>query len=242
MLRLLTCSGILLGAVACRPSTTRAQHAETTQRDSARERRANTSEETTQGASTLEHRANTSTVLRAPGGTVRTEVYPDLGITLNKGSTLQREWITVRDSLMPLDFVESNGLTTRHENGNYRYAAKYKLRARDSVTAFEVRCSLFDVWGSPIETVTHTAVEDLAAGQTKQYAPEWNLYSETEALAYYASLCFVARVRTKQGRVVAANMDPILLEAEKFSSRFTPANLEPAAIPPSGKPARPGTP
>jgi len=142
---------------------------------------------------------------------------------------------------MPLDFVEPDGVTTKYQSrgeftsGGYRYTANYRLVARDSIAAFEVRCSLFDVWGNPTRTVSHTEVEDLAPGPTKEYAPEWELYGENEASEYYASLCFVARVRTRQGRVVAANMDPILAEAEKFSSRFTPANLEPAAPLPSGK-------
>jgi hypothetical protein len=138
---------------------------------------------------------------------------------------------------MPLDFADTTGIRTiyaaggTYTSGEYRYTANYRLHAKEAITAFEVRCTIFDVWGEPLRTLSHTEVEDLPAGQTKPFAPEWRLYSENEASEYYGSLCFVARVRAVGGRIAAANMDPILTEATRFSLRFAAEDLEPSAAP-----------
>jgi hypothetical protein len=123
--------------------------------------------------------------------------------------------VQTRHFSIPRRTISRHAHACRYE---YHYTAKYRVAARDSIAAFEVRCSLFDVWGDPMGTLSDTEVEDIAAGQIKEYTPMWMVYSENDASRYYASLCFVARVRAKQGRVVAANMIPILVEAEKFSS------------------------
>lgn len=179
--------------------------------------------------STLEQRRNTSVIVRSAGGSARTNL--GYGIVLNDKSSLTREWITVHDSVLPLDFVGNPGIETNYLGSGYKYTAQYDLRAADTVRAFEVRCSVFDVWGAPLRTLSHTEVEDLPAGTTRRFQPRWDLYSENEASEYYASICFVARVRTASGRIVAANMDPIITEALHFSDRFAPADLEPRALP-----------
>ena len=44
---------------------------------------------------------------------------------------------------------------------------------------------------------------------------------------HYASIAYISRVRTKEGRVVEADSGPIVDEAKKFSKKFTSADLEP---------------
>jgi len=56
---------------------------------------------------------------------------------------------------------------------------------------------------------------------------EWNAFTENEVSEYYASIAFVARVRTQGGRVFNADTMRVLEEARKFSRKFSPENLEP---------------
>ena len=202
------------------------------QRRTARQEDAPHEDQKPETQSTLEARANTSTITRDTTDRMRLDL--GYGIAVNKGSKMQREWITVRDSVLPADFTGRVGIGTVYEStgqysSGYRYAAKYDLRARDSITAFEMRCSIFDIWGDPVRTLSHTEVEDIPAGVTRSYTPKWELYSENEASEHYASICFMARVRTASGRVVAANMTPIITEAVRFSKRFAASDLEPKA-------------
>ncbi len=62
----------------------------------------------------------------------------------------------------------------------------------------------------------------------RHYSPKWNLYSENEASEHYASIAFVATVRTSTGKVLDANMACILEEGKRFSSKFVAADLEPS--------------
>jgi hypothetical protein len=153
------------------------------------------------------------------------------GIRVNPRSGLEREWITVHDSLLPLDLEDNVGVRTVYE-GEYRYLSTYTVKARDSITAFEVRFVVFDIWGDPVRTLTTTEVQDIPAGATRADTGRWSVYSDNEVSEYYASNGFVARVRTKSGKVYAANMDPILAEATKFSGKFTAADLEARPQPP----------
>jgi hypothetical protein len=173
-------------------------------------------------ATTLEHRPNTSIMTRSDGGLVEDLGY---GISVRPKSTLKREWITVNDSTLPLELVGNIGVRPV-DGGSYGYVSRYTVRARDSITAFEVRFVVFNVWGDVIRTLSSTEVEDIPAGDEREVLEDWSVESEKEATGCYASLGFVARVRTKSGKVSAANMDPILREARKLSARVTAADLE----------------
>jgi hypothetical protein len=72
-----------------------------------------------------------------------------------------------------------------------------------------------------------SAVTNDISNPPKEFTGAWNAYSENEVSEYYASIAFVARVRTKAGRVFEANLTPVLEEARKLSKKFSPENLEP---------------
>jgi hypothetical protein len=175
-------------------------------------------------ATTLEHRRNTSIITRADGGLVEDLGY---GISVHPKSLLKRVWITVNDSVLPLHLVGNVGV--RPIDGGY--VSRYIVRARDSITAFEVRFVVFNVWGDVIRTLSGAQVQDIDAGDDREVLEDWSVDSQKEATECYASLGFVARVRTRSGKVYAANMDPILDVARKLSAKFTAADLEPSPQP-----------
>lgn len=55
----------------------------------------------------------------------------------------------------------------------------------------------------------------------------WTVSSENEVEEHYASIAYVARVRLASGRVLEGSTDRVVEEARKFSSKFTPADLDP---------------
>jgi len=176
------------------------------------------------------------TVTRAPGGSIQTPL--GYGIVVAKDSTLQREWIAVHDASVPIQFDGTPGVITpftrggEYSNGEYRYQAKFVLRASADVRAVQVRFLTFDVWGSHIQTLSYEEVADVAAGTAKEVTGQWRLFSENDAEKFYASIAYVSRARLKDGRVIAAKDDPVIEEARKFSAKFTAQDLEPGSRPP----------
>jgi hypothetical protein len=164
-----------------------------------------------------------TTVTRDSGGSVRTPL--GYGIVLNKESSLAREWVTLHDPAMPADLIGTVGLRTVYR-GEYRYETGFTLQARADLSAIEVRFLTFDVWGDHVRTLSMPRIADLAPGESRMEA-NWSL-SENEASAHYASIAYIARIRTKSGRVIEAKADNVMDEAKRLSATFTQTALEPS--------------
>lgn len=167
------------------------------------------------------------TTTRGSGGSIQTPL--GYNIILNQGSSLEREWLTVHDPASPLALPGTIGIKTTYVSersvGTYEYAAIFAAEASEPIVAFEIRFLLFDVWGNHLTTLSMTEIVDFVG--PKEMSGTWKVYSENEVSKYYASIAFVARARTKGGRVFEANLAPVLEEARKLSRKFSPENLEP---------------
>jgi hypothetical protein len=177
-----------------------------------------------------------ATIERGAAGTIRTNL--GYGIVLNKDSSLEREWVTVNSPTVPAKLVGAAPVVTTYKSaaysGTYQYEAQFEIDAQEALSAIEVKFLTFDVWGDHKRSLSSTDVLDVPAGRRKVSAA-WPLHSENEASEHYASIAYVARVRTKQGRVIAADLAPVIAEAKKFSAKFNPASLEdvaPSPLPP----------
>jgi hypothetical protein len=172
--------------------------------------------------------AQAQTVTATPGGTIRTPL--GRGIVLNKESSIERVWICVQDPAMPVEFKDPVGVktvyTSRGDGGEYEYSAVVHLIARQPVSVVEVRFLLFDIWGQGTKNLVITEIMDLQPGMTKEINPKWRLPSETEAAQYYASIAYISRVRTKDGRVLATNSELVLEQARKLSAQFKEVDPE----------------
>ena len=170
--------------------------------------------------------AQTATAI--PGGTMRTSL--GRGIVLNKESSLERVWIYIQDPAIPVEFKNPVGITTtytlRGEAGAYEYSSVVHLTAREPISAVEIRFLLFDIWGQKTKSLIITEIAELTPGTTKELNPKWGLPSETEAAQYYASIAYISRVRTKDGRVLAANSEFVVEQARKFSEQFKEVDIE----------------
>jgi hypothetical protein len=176
---------------------------------------------------------------RADGGSVSIDL--GYGIVLAKGSSLHREWIAVHDSAFPADLEGSPGIRTIYTN-NYRYRADFTLVTRAAVRAFEVRFLTFDVWGNHVRNLRFEEVTDVPANASRKFQGTWSLHSESDAKRHYASIAYVSRVRLEDGRVLVANNEPVLVEARKFSSKFTAEDLDPSPSPKEASPSAEGSP
>lgn len=156
------------------------------------------------------------------------------GLLVNKDSTLHYEWIIIDDPRMPATFTGVCGVTPAYDALNsseysqsYTYVAKYEWQAGDTpLSAIEIRFLTFDVWGSHVRTLCAEEIKDIAPGSKQREESTWRLYSDSEAWHHFASIAYVARVRTRGGAVINADADVILREAQRFTEKFTEADLE----------------
>ena len=152
-------------------------------------------------------------------------------------SSLQMEWIVIDDPRLPIQFVEACGVIPSIDSehmlgmgggGDFCYQADIAAEVADVfVTAFEMRFLLFGVWGYHARTLSAVEVKDLEQGRHHEDKYKWTLFSEAEGREHYASIGYIARVRTNEGKVLLADTEFILREAQRFSEKFTEDDLEP---------------
>jgi hypothetical protein len=172
-------------------------------------------------------------VKRGSSGSIRTTL--GYGIVLNKESSLDREWVVVNPSDVPAAIVGPAGLVTTFNTGSYRYKVAAEVESKEPLTAIEISFLTFDVWGNHDRNLATRNIVDFGPGR-RVFDGEWTVGSENEASEFYASIAFISRVRTKAGRVIVADVAPIVEEARKFSARFSASDIEPVR-PPSPSPA-----
>ncbi len=165
------------------------------------------------------------TVTRASGGSV--QINLGYGIILNEGSSLEREWVTIHDPSLPLELIGTIGVVTDYRDG-YVYRADFDVRATEALSAIEIRFLTFDLWGEHVKTLSETEIVDFEAGEIVELSPRWNLFSENECSEHYASIAYVARVRTSTGQVLYADPTVVIEEARRFSDAFTSEDLSPS--------------
>jgi hypothetical protein len=159
------------------------------------------------------------------------------GVILNRESTLKREWFVVRDAQAPATIEGPAGIRVvfkdgdRGSRGEYQYAGSYRLVVREPITAFEVRAVVIDVFGRTMKTLSSTELVPLTGG--RDFRPAWRIFSENEASEAFASVIYVAQVRTAAGRVYVADRAAIFDQVRKVASRLTEADLDPKRDSPS---------
>jgi hypothetical protein len=171
------------------------------------------------------------TITKASGGSIKTDL--GYGISVNKGSSLEREWITIHDDAIPADISGNTGTTTiykkggQYSRGSYQYKAVSTIVAKEPLVAIEVRFLNFDIWGDHTKSLSATEVVDIAKNAAKEFEWIWNVYSENEVAAHYASIAYTAQVRTRIGKVIKSDLRIVLEQARLFSKEITEGDLEP---------------
>lgn len=170
------------------------------------------------------------TVTKKPGNPLKFNL--GYNVFLNEGSSLLTEWIAIHDTSILADFAGTPGIflnyesSTKYSSGGYKYKAQYEITPIEDLYSIEVRFITFNIWGERKSNLSATEVMDLKAGKTYKFEPTWKESSENEASRYYASIMYIARTRTKDGKILQANLGAVVEEAKKFSSKFTESDLE----------------
>jgi hypothetical protein len=154
-------------------------------------------------------------------------------IRLNEDSTLEREYITIIDSSLPLAMTKCAGVGTfykrgeQYSAGGYSYETTCYLNAIEDIQAYRVIYLTFDIWGNHVRTLSATDIRDISAGTFFEKHCEWKLFDENEACQHYASIAYVSLVRMANGTVISGNQGAALAEAQRFSVKFKEEDLEP---------------
>jgi len=143
---------------------------------------------------------------------------------------LNLEWIVVDDPRLPVAFASVQGVRAVREplEEKYWYYAKFDVQlTEDSITAWESRFLTFNVWGDHVRTLSYTKVHVVNHNEMALASGSWYLGSKAEGEEHLASIGYIARVRTNEGKVLHADTELLLREAKRFSEKFTEEDLEP---------------
>ena len=158
-------------------------------------------------------------------------------IVVNKASTLKREWFVVRDETAPAVIEGAAGVSVFYKSGDrsslgqYQYWIPYKIKAKEPISAIELRVHVLDVFGRLLKTLSATEVGDFS--DAKSFDGTWRAWSENEASETFASVAYIAQIRTTSGKVYEADRTAIFEQVRKVAKRITEADLEPKREQPS---------
>ena len=140
---------------------------------------------------------------------------------------MRREWVAIHDTELPVDLVGTPGVTivVNTDPYEYRYNAAYTISAKEPIVAIQVNFICFDVWGQRTKTLSATDVQDFGVGG-HALDGAWRLFSENEVSEHYASIAYIARVRTKSGEIYAVDTDEVVDVAREYMDDFTDDLLE----------------
>ena len=142
---------------------------------------------------------------------------------INKNSTMRRKWVAIHDSKLPVGFLGTPGVTTIH-TGELWYWADFSFLVKEPIVAIEFIFICFDIWGQHTQNLSTTQVQDFGVGE-HSFANGWQS-DYNEASEHYASIAYIARVRTKSGAIVTANTDKVIDAALEYMDDFTDDLLE----------------
>lgn len=186
---------------------------------------------TAQSARSIQSSGAAVTMDRYAGTSVATDL--GYGIKLNKGSSLKREWFVVRDADAPASVEGDAGVMVNFKAGErtsvsqYQYTFGYQVSAKEPITAFELRVHVLDIFGRLLKTLSATEIVDQPIGKMG-FVGTWRIWSENEASEAFASVVYIAKVRTAGGRVYEVDRAAVLDQVRKVSKRITEADLEPS--------------
>lgn len=165
------------------------------------------------------------------------------GIVVNEHSTLNRRCYVIRENL-PLEFLGTPRLVAAYEQGRrstrgefqYQTSSALVSLTSEQITAFEARFLVFDVFGRRVKTLSATEIADVGGAETFNRTWRWTIYSENEAAKHFASIAFVSKVRTADGRVHSFDPAAVAHAIRKLGHEIAEDDLEPT---PDARPIKP---
>lgn len=142
---------------------------------------------------------------------------------------MQREFITVSDNTLPARLTSCVGITTAYEpttdrsQSGYFYQTSYAVCAIEPIVAFQVRFLLFNVWNAYVRALTSTQISDICVEKIHHHKDRWHLENKNETVEHFATVSFIAAVRTVDGQVYHTDTRPIANAVRDLSGTFDEA-------------------
>ena len=159
-------------------------------------------------------------VTKESGGSVITKL--GMGVKVNDGSTLSREFFTVNAKDCPVQ-IQSAGIRINYST-RFSCVPVGKIVLAEPITAYEIHHVLYNVFGEHIKTLRNTVVTDISSGMEFNQFASWYA-SENEVSEYLICVSYVATVRTATGVIWRYNFKDIQMELNKLKLKFEEGDL-----------------
>lgn len=154
-------------------------------------------------------------VKKVNGGSVITKL--GMGIKVNDGSSLSREFIIINSPTCPLQ-LEGVGIITTYSN-SYSYVPVGTITPKEPITAYEVHHVLYNVFGEHMKTLSNQTVIDISATTNFSKYSSWYA-NENGVSEYFICVSYVANVRTANNVVWHYDLKEIQVELNKIKLQF----------------------
>jgi hypothetical protein len=134
------------------------------------------------------------------------------------------EWYMIQDSALGVVFTKPSGL--KWNGNNAEFDGDLDLQALEHVHALEIKMVTFNVWREFTGTLNRTRIIDREAGKPISLDPRWDPGGGLPLNRHFTSITFVSRVRFADGRIIEANIDPVLRAAQDVVEGLTLEQLE----------------
>lgn len=156
------------------------------------------------------------TVDRKEGSSVVTKLA--MGIKVNDGSTLKREYITINDSNCPIQ-ISDVSIRTSYGASKYEFTPVGVLRPKEPIVAYEVIHLIYNVFGEYMKTLSNTEIIDFDGGRNFSNYVSWYA-SERNVSEYLICVSYVSNVRTKSGKVWHYNFKALKEQLNQLEFAF----------------------
>lgn len=145
-------------------------------------------------------------------------------IKINEGSTLHREHYAYNDAAMPVQIKQAPIVTVGYADRRFQYTSSVDLEVSEPTAAIEVVTMTIDLWGDHGTNLSNTEIRNLAPG-AHSLSGTWSVYKDSDATELWATVAYVAGVRTESGAVYRADIQAVLKEVNKIGARLTEADF-----------------
>ena len=153
------------------------------------------------------------------------EIPLSRNIKVNEGSSLRREHYAYNDPNIPVQITGAPKVDVSYSDRRFSYSSAVSITVTEPIVAIEVITMTIDVWGEHGTNLSNTEIQDFDAGE-HTIKGTWNVFRESDAMEFWASVAFVKGVRTASGAVYTADSNAVLEQANKIGARLTTADFQ----------------
>lgn len=118
------------------------------------------------------------------------------GITINEGSSLERESILFNDPNSPVQ-IRSHSMEITYQDRNFRFGANSNIEASQPILGMQLRTIQYDAFGQHMQNLSNTEIKDFPPGEMSVNA-QWRA-REAHITSFLTAVTYVARVRLEDG-------------------------------------------